>query len=168
MEFGMYHVNTHIRNPKLLVVYTNDLVKVENSINTMVQLLADDDMYKVVGFNLEYTDGPVRYDRKVVVSQLCVCHHTLVYHYCVSTMPCGHFATFVNRPNYRFWHDEEKKEKDSLVDLAEAIIDPYYTDMKAECNRDKPSWHKARVKRLDEDNLMNAVKDGYTCYGSLT
>ncbi|KAE8767609.1 putative methyltransferase PMT27 [Hordeum vulgare] len=79
-------------------MYTNDLIIVKNSINTMEQLLAEDDKYRVVGFNLEYTDGCAGYDQKV---------------------------------------GEKKKHNDSLLDLAVAIIDPYYRDMKAKCDKDK-------------------------------
>ncbi|KAE8801014.1 hypothetical protein D1007_23522 [Hordeum vulgare] len=37
---------------------------------------------------------------------------------------------------YKIW-DSKKHEKDSLVQLTEAIIDPYYRDMKDSCNKDK-------------------------------
>ena len=95
-------VDTHIRKTDLSVVYTNDPVVVVNSINTLEQLLAEDDKYKVVGFDLEYTGGHVRHDQKVAIAQLCVRHHVLVYHYCLATSPCEHFARFVNSPDYRF------------------------------------------------------------------
>ena len=84
------------------MVYTNDPVVVVNSINTLEQLLAEDDKYKVVGFDLEYTGGRAGHDQKVVVGQLCVRQHVLVYHYCLATRPCEHFARFVNNPDYRF------------------------------------------------------------------
>ena len=53
------------------MVYMNDLVLVESSIQTMEQFLAED-KYQVVGFYLEYTIGHVRHDQKVAVAQLCV------------------------------------------------------------------------------------------------
>ncbi|KAE8819639.1 hypothetical protein D1007_02284 [Hordeum vulgare] len=65
-------VDTHNRRMNLSVVYTNDSVVVENSINTMEQLLAEHDKYRVVDFDLEYTNGRVSYDQKVVVPS-CVC-----------------------------------------------------------------------------------------------
>ena len=76
-----------------------------------------------------------------------MCHHVLIYHYCLATRPCERFARFVNIPHYMFatvdiqgqykiWGSKEH-EKDSLVHLAEAIIDPYYRDMKDSCNNDK-------------------------------
>ena len=61
-------VDTHIRKTDLLVVYTNDPVVVVNSINTLEQLLVEEDKYKVVGFDLEYTGGRARHDQKVVVA----------------------------------------------------------------------------------------------------
>ncbi|KAE8784695.1 putative methyltransferase PMT27 [Hordeum vulgare] len=38
---------------------------------------------------------------------------------------------------YKVWGGEKKKQKDSLVDLVAAIIDTYYNDMKAECDKHK-------------------------------
>ncbi|KAE8768813.1 hypothetical protein D1007_59676 [Hordeum vulgare] len=61
-------VDTHIRKTDLSVVYINDPIMVENSINTIEQLLAEDDKYKVVVFNLEHTNGRAGYDQKVVVT----------------------------------------------------------------------------------------------------
>ena len=169
-------------------------VMVEETINTMEQLLAEDDKYKVVGFDLQYTSGRLGFDQKVAVAQLCVRHHVLVYHYCLATRPCKRFARFVNSPHYKFatvdttndlralkvsdlkcpnlvniqhhykvW-GSDKSKLNSLVDLASAIIDPYYRDMKAECDKNKPVWHRALVKKLDEYHLQTAAKEAYTCY----
>ena len=90
---------------------------------------------------------------------MCVRHHVLVYHYCLGTRPCEHFARFVNSPHYMFAtvditndvkalensgiacqnlvdiqgqykiRGSKEHEKDSLVHLAEAIINPYYRDI---------------------------------------
>ncbi|KAE8785712.1 hypothetical protein D1007_40511 [Hordeum vulgare] len=57
MEFGMHFVETHMREMDLTVVYTNGPVMVDDSINTMERLLAKNDKYKVVGFDLAYTGG---------------------------------------------------------------------------------------------------------------
>ena len=87
-------VDTHKRFMDLSVVYTNDPVWVEHSIHIMELLLAED-KYKVVGFHAG--SHP-----KVTVAQMCVRHHVLVYHYCLATRPCEHFARFVNSPHYMF------------------------------------------------------------------
>ena len=118
----------------------------------MEVLLAE--KYKVVRFDLEYTRARVGSRPKVAVAQICVHHHVLVYHYCLATRPCDCFARLVNNPHYMFatvditndvkaldnsgiacqnlvdiqgqykiWGSKEH-EKDSLVHLAEAIIDP--------------------------------------------
>jgi hypothetical protein len=100
MEFRVHRVDTHVSEKDLSVVYTIDPTVVEDSINTMEQLLAEDDKYKVVGFDLQYTGGHPGHDQKVAVAQLCVCHHVLVYHYCLATRPCERFARFVNSPDY--------------------------------------------------------------------
>src|SRR3989337_583907 len=159
-------VDTHRRITDLSVVYTNDPVWVEQSIHIMGLLLAEE-KYKVVGFDLEYTHARAGSRPKDVVAQMCVRNHILVYHYCLATRPCERFARFVNNPHYMFamvditndvkvlknssiacqnlvniqgqykiWGNNEH-EKDSLVHLAEAIIDPYYRDMKDSCNKNK-------------------------------
>ena len=56
-QFTTQHVmDTHVRGTALSVVYTNDPVSVESSIQTMEQFLAEE-KYQVVGFDLEYTIG---------------------------------------------------------------------------------------------------------------
>ncbi|KAE8816119.1 hypothetical protein D1007_06444 [Hordeum vulgare] len=101
-EFTIHaYLGTRIRFKDLSVVYTNTPVWVENSIHTMEQLLANG-KYKVIGFNLEYTDGRIKHDQKVVISHLCMGHYIIVYHYCLGTRPCERFARFVNIPDYVF------------------------------------------------------------------
>ncbi|KAE8775999.1 hypothetical protein D1007_51437 [Hordeum vulgare] len=168
MEFGMHPVKTRMRKTNLTVVYTNNMVMVEDSINTMERLLVEDEKYKEVGFDLAYIGGRAGHDQKVVIAQLCMHHHVLLYHYCVATVPCEHFTRFFNRPDYRFatvdttndpkvlktWglsckklvdisgHYKlwgSRKDMDSNVDLAEAIIGPYYGGMNAQCDRKKPA-----------------------------
>ncbi|KAE8792079.1 hypothetical protein D1007_33403 [Hordeum vulgare] len=168
MEFGMHLVETHMRKMDLMVVYTNNPVMVEDSISTMERLLAKDNKYKVVTFNLVYTGGRAWDDQKVVVAQLCVHHHVILYHYCLATVPCEHFTMFVKSHDYRFatvdsTNDRKvlktsglafhklvdirghykiwgsKKDMYSHVDLAEAIIDPFYGAMKAECEKTRLS-----------------------------
>ena len=87
-------VDTHRRFMDLSVVYTNDPVWVEHSIDIMEQLLAED-KYHVVDFDLEFIGGRARRDQKVVIAQLCMCHHVLVYHYCLATRPCERFTRFI-------------------------------------------------------------------------
>ena len=53
-------VDTYRRFMELLVLYTNNLIWVENSIHTMNVLLVVE-KYKVVGFDLEYTRARVGY-----------------------------------------------------------------------------------------------------------
>ncbi|KAE8786247.1 putative methyltransferase PMT27 [Hordeum vulgare] len=111
MEFGMHLVETRMRKMDLTMVYTNNPVMVEESINTMEWFLAEDDKYKVVGFDLTCTGGRAGHDPKLVYI----------------------------RDHYKIWGS--KKDMDSDVDLAEAILDPYYRGMKAECEKNKVVWH---------------------------
>ncbi|KAE8809406.1 hypothetical protein D1007_13997 [Hordeum vulgare] len=57
----------------------------------------------------------------------------------------------------------EEKHKDSMVDLAMAIIDPYYRGIKYVYKK-KVAWHRAWVRRLDEDHVKYAAKDVYVSY----
>ena len=109
---------------------------------------------------------------------MCVRHHVLVYHYCLATRPCERFTRFVNNPHYMFAtvditndvkalknsgiacqnlvdiqgqykiYGSKEHEKDSLVHLAEAIIDPYYREMKDSCNKDKRAWCRCQNRRI--------------------
>ncbi|KAE8777008.1 hypothetical protein D1007_50257 [Hordeum vulgare] len=197
MEFNVHIVETHMRKMDLTMVYTNDPVMVEDSINTMERFLGEDDKYKVVGFDRTYTGGRAGHDQNVVVAQLCMHHHVLLYHYCLDRVPCECFTRFVNNPDYRFaavntMNDRKvlktsgldcqklvgirdhyniwggKKDMDSHVDLAEAIINPYYGGVKAECDKNKHVYHSAWVKILDEHHLQTAAKEAYTCYEMFT
>ncbi|KAE8794237.1 hypothetical protein D1007_31121 [Hordeum vulgare] len=102
MEFSMHLVETHMKKMDLTVVYTNDPIMLEDSINTMERLLGEDDKYKVVGFDLAYMGNRVGHDQKVVVAQLCMHPHVLLYHYYLATVPCKRFTRFVNSPDYKF------------------------------------------------------------------
>ncbi|KAE8814731.1 hypothetical protein D1007_07967 [Hordeum vulgare] len=62
--------------------------------------------------------------------------------------------------HYKCWGS--KKDKESHVDLIVAIVNPYYRDTKAEGEKDKPVWHRAWVKRLDEYHIQTAAKEAYT------
>jgi hypothetical protein len=66
------------------------------------------------------------------------------------------------RDHYRVWGS---MKKDSLVELASAIIDSYYEKMKQDANRTSPvSWHRAWMRQLDEPHLRLAAKSLYACY----
>ncbi|KAE8816559.1 hypothetical protein D1007_05893 [Hordeum vulgare] len=149
-------VDTHIRKTDLLVVYTNNPVMVEKSINTLEQLLVEDDKHKVVGFDLEYTGGRVGHDEKrsawIVNSPdyKFATVDTTNDLKVLKTLGLS-FQKLVNiQGQYKVWGGENKKHEDSLVELTATIIDPYYRDMKAECDMDKSVWHTAWVNKLDE------------------
>ena len=103
--------------------------------------------------------------------------------------PCDRFNGFVNSTDYKFAmvettddvkalsvsglacknlveiHDHYRvwaSTKDSLVELASAIIDPYYKKMKQDAQRIIPlSWHRAWMWQLDEPHLRFAAKSMY-------
>ncbi|KAE8807122.1 putative methyltransferase PMT27 [Hordeum vulgare] len=58
----------------------------------------------------------------------------------------------------------EQVQKSSLVELASAIIDPYYMKMKDERQKDKNTWHNSWDQRLEEEHVKYAAKDAYTSY----
>ncbi|KAE8782880.1 hypothetical protein D1007_43706 [Hordeum vulgare] len=190
----MHHVvDTHVRGGDLSVVYTNEPVSVESSIQTREKLLAED-KYQAVGFDLEFTSGPARQDQKVVVAQLCVRHDVLVYHYHMATRPCKRFARLINnldynfatvdstndlkaldvsgltcqnlvniRDHYKVWGSTNNKQN-FLVDLSSAIIDSYYMKTKDESKKDKTASHSAWDQKLDKEHVKYAAKDAYTSY----
>ena len=162
MEFGEHKVETHARETDLSVVYTIDPAVVDDYINSIEQLLPGD-KYKVVGIDLQYTAGHPGIDQKVAVAQLCVRQHVLIYHYCMATEPCDRFNRFVNSTDYKFAMVETTDDvkalsvtglacknlvkirdhyrvwgsmkKYSLVELASAIINPYYEKDEAGCQQ---------------------------------
>ena len=97
---------------------------------------------------------------------MCVRHHVLISHYCMATEHCDNFNGFVNSTDYKFAMVETTNDvkalrvmglacknlvkicehyrvwgttkKDPLVELALAIIDPYYEKMKHDANRTRP------------------------------
>ena len=146
-------------------MYTIDLAMVDDYINTVEKLLARN-KYKVVDIDLQYTVGRPNIDQKVVVAQLCVRHHVLIYHYCRAREHSDCFARFDNSTDYKFATVEttddvkalrvtglacknlveihehyrvwSSTKKDSLVELASAIINPYYENMKEDANKTRP------------------------------
>ncbi|KAE8803360.1 hypothetical protein D1007_20805 [Hordeum vulgare] len=101
-EFTMHVVvDTHKRFIELSVVYTNNPVWVEHSI-LITELLLAEEKCKVVGFDHEYTRSHSRSRPMVAVTEMCVRNHVLIYHYCLATRPCEHFARFVKSPHYMF------------------------------------------------------------------
>ena len=65
--------------------------------------------------------------------------------------------------HYKVWSSDNNKQN-SLVDLALAIIDPYYMKMKDESKKDKNALHSVWHERLDEQHIKYAAKDAYTSY----
>ncbi|KAE8813562.1 hypothetical protein D1007_09264 [Hordeum vulgare] len=114
-------VDTHIKKMGLLVVNTNDSVVVKNSINTTEQLLGEDAKYKVVGFDFAYNDGRggfvnmphYRFAMVDTTNDLKV----------LKTLGLTRKKLVNIQGRYKVWGS--KKDKDSLVDLTIAIVDPY-------------------------------------------
>ena len=57
-----------------------------------------------------------------------------------------------------------RQKKNSLVDLASAIIAPYYVKMKDESKKEKDTWHSVWHETLDEEHIKYAANDAYTSY----
>ena len=68
----------------------------------------------------------------------------------VSGLKCRNLVNIQNQ--YKVWGSTKKKQN-SLVDLASAIIDPYYMKMKDESKKDKNAWHSVWHERLDEQHI---------------
>ncbi|XBH62748.1 hypothetical protein VPH35_116890 [Triticum aestivum] len=152
MEFGEHRVETHARETGLSVVYTIDPAVVDDYINSVEQLLALD-KYKVVGIDLQFVDNT---DYKFATVETTDDVNVLS----VTGLACKNLVEI--RDHYRVWGCTKK---DSLVELASAIINPYYEKMKWDAQRTSPlSWHKAWMRQLDEPHLRFAAKSVYTCY----
>ena len=113
MEFVEHRVETHARETDLSVVYTIGPTVVDDYINSVEQLIARD-KYKVVGIDLQYITGRPGIDQKVVVAQLFVRHHVLIYHYCMATEPCDRFDRFVSSTDYKFATVDTKDDVKAL------------------------------------------------------
>ncbi|XBI08315.1 hypothetical protein VPH35_136061 [Triticum aestivum] len=151
MECGEHKVETHARKTDLSVVYTIDPAVVDDYINTVEQFLARD-KYKVVGIDLQFVNST---DYKFAMVETTDDVKALS----VMGLAYQNFVEILE--HYRVWDNM----KDSLVDLASAIIDPYYEKMKQDANRKCPvSWHGAWMRQLDESHLRFAAKSVYTCY----
>ncbi|KAE8771969.1 hypothetical protein D1007_56076 [Hordeum vulgare] len=166
-------VDNHMRKADLSVVYNNDPVVLENSINTLEHLLAKDDKYKVVVFDLEYTGSGAWHDHLIVIAQLCVRHHVRKGGHHQRSQGAKDFGLVLQKlvniqGQYRVWGGEKNKQRDSLINLAADIIDPYYRDMKDVCDKDECVWHESRVNELDEEHIKYAAKNAYTSYGIYT
>ncbi|XBH96522.1 hypothetical protein VPH35_086892 [Triticum aestivum] len=135
------------------MVYTNDLVSVESSIQTMEPFLAED-KYQVVGFDLEFINNS-NYSFAMVdtTNDLKVLK--------ILGLKC---ANLVNvQHHYKAW-GSDKNKLNSPVDLSSAITDPYYMKMKNESKKDKNAWHSVWHERLDEQHVKYAAKYTYTSY----
>ena len=77
----------------------------------------------------------------------------------VSGLKCPNLVNIQH--HYKVW-GSDKSKLSSLVDLASAIIDPYYAKMKEDINKDKNAWHSVRHERLDEQHVKYPAKDAYT------
>ncbi|KAE8782901.1 putative methyltransferase PMT27 [Hordeum vulgare] len=66
-QFTTHHVvDTGMREKDLLVVYMNEPVSVESSVQTTDQLLAEDKNH-VVGIKLKFTGGHAEQDQKAII-----------------------------------------------------------------------------------------------------
>ena len=79
----------------------------------------------------------------------------------VSDLKCPNLVNIQH--HYKVW-GSDKNKLNSLVDLASAIIDPYYMKMKVESKKDKDTWHSVWHERLDEEHVKYAANDAYTSY----
>ncbi|KAE8786615.1 hypothetical protein D1007_39524 [Hordeum vulgare] len=64
---------------------------------------------------------------------------------------------------YNIW-GSKKHENDSLVHLAEAIINPYNRYMKDSCNKEKCARHSTLMEKLDKSHNVYTAKEAYTSY----
>ena len=68
----------------------------------------------------------------------------------VSGLKCQNLVNILD--HYKVW-GSAKNKLNSLVDLASAIIDPYYMKMKNESNKERNARHSVWHERLDEKHV---------------
>ena len=79
----------------------------------------------------------------------------------VSDLKCPNLVNIQH--HYKVW-GSDKNKLNSLVDLASAIIDPYYAKMKEESKKDKNAWHSVGHQPLAQQHVQSAAMDAYTSY----
>ncbi|XBI46449.1 hypothetical protein VPH35_110698 [Triticum aestivum] len=154
VRFTTHHVvETHVRGKALSVLYMNDPVSVKISIQTMEQFLAED-KYQVVSFDLEFINSS-----DYSFAMLDTTNYLKALK--VSSLKCQNLVNI--QDHYKVWGSNNNKQN-SLVDLATAIIDPYYMKMKGESQKDKNAWHSVWHQRLDEQHVKYMAKDACPSY----
>ena len=183
------HITTH-GTTVLEVVYTNDPRTVERIINKYEEWLKEE-KNKFIGLDLEYTRKSSYIRQGIAVVQLTMREHVLVYHYCRSERSQV-LVDFLQRKAVTFTSVDTRNDKtmlaraciripdehhvviqrlfcikggaerDSMADLAAAIIDPSYKNMKKSFPKEKHQFWE--WKPLSLIHLEYAAKDGYVSY----
>ena len=167
-------------------------VKVEEWIAKVEAVLAASTV-KLVGVDLEYTTKLRYSPQKVAVLQLCVGTDVLVYHLCHADKKCEKVGEFLWGYRYVFagfaivqdkkvlansdlyihnfkdiqsvWRDPDntRKRTQGLKDVAGAIIDPYYLNMKDGFGDAEHRMWSDRPP-LPDKHLEYAARDAYATY----
>jgi hypothetical protein len=183
-----FAIQTH-GSTKLNVMYTNDPDSVKLCVAKFKQYLQDE-KHKVAGLDLVPIHPSPDREQWITVAQVCVRGEVLVYHYCRAIRGSGAFTHFIGTADCTFATVESRKnatmlydsaiwckklvdiqkqykiigngqEEDSMVDLAAAIIDPYYANMKEDVDtKDLKRWEVP----LNLAYITYAAKHAYACY----
>ncbi|XP_051201461.2 uncharacterized protein [Lolium perenne] len=141
------------------VLYTNSAASVEEWI-TNAEGSLDSSARKIVGLDVEYDklSGTYFNPKKAAVIQLCVGTDVLVYHICHADERSESLDI------QEIWRDPDKKKKlQGLKDVAGAIIDPIYFEMKDGFGRaEHRMW--ANPPPLPPKHLEYAARDAYATY----
>ena len=184
-----YRITSH-GTTMLEVVYNNMPETVEQIIAMYEKWLKK--KYKFVGLDIEYTRWVSYKPQRVAVVQLAMRDHVLVYHFYRSER-CQALDHFLQRKGITFASVDTRGDKtvlgndwilipdehhvniqrefrikgggkrDSMSDLAKAIIDPSYNTMKTSFPKEKHDYWE--WKPLSLSHLVYAAKDGFVCYG---
>ncbi|KAM0851342.1 hypothetical protein ACQ4PT_052476 [Festuca glaucescens] len=150
------------------VLYTNMASSVESWL-VKAEGVLDASARKIVGLDVEYDKSRDSYFRKkkAAVIQLCYGKDVLVYHIYHADEECPKLRLPVHnlKDIQQIWRDPEKswKRTQGLKDVAAAIIDPYYEQMKDGFgNTEHNMW--ANAPPLPEKHLEYAARDAYATY----
>jgi len=147
-----YHPIVADGNTKLDVWYTNEPGKVEEIIALYEDWLREE-KYKFVGLGMEFTRKDRYGRRKVVVMQLAMRNHVLVYHFCKAKTECPVLKDFLENRGITFSSVGVRNIRDALFQDLIRIPEGYHIDIQ------EKFMIKGGEERDSMEDLVGAIID---------
>ncbi|KAE8775202.1 hypothetical protein D1007_52322 [Hordeum vulgare] len=110
-----------------------------------------------MGLSVVYINNPVWVEHYIHIMEMLLAEEK----YKNASIACQNLVDIQGQ--YNIW-GSKKHEKDSLVHLTDAKIDPYYRYMKDSCNKDTHAWHSSWTEKLDKAHVVYVAKEAYMSY----